>query len=93
MCKICLGVGFHWYSGDQYYNLQKTHDEFPDKKLLFTEGCQEGGVKLGSWEVGERYGHNIIGDLNSWTVGWVDWNLVLNEKGIPTMWGTIAMLQ
>jgi glucosylceramidase len=81
--KYVWGVGFHWYSGDQYYNLQKTHDEFPDKKLLFTEGCQEGGVKLGSWAVGERYGHNIIGDLNSWTVGWVDWNLVLNEKGGP----------
>ncbi|WDU83830.1 glycoside hydrolase family 30 protein [Caloramator sp. Dgby_cultured_2] len=81
--KYVWGVGFHWYSGDQFENLKKTHEEFPDKKLLFTEGCQEGGVKLGDWNVGERYGHNIIGDLNNYTVGWVDWNLLLDTQGGP----------
>ncbi|WP_058486418.1 glycoside hydrolase family 30 protein [Defluviitalea phaphyphila] len=81
--KYIWGIGFHWYSGDQFYNLAKTHEEFPDKKLVFTEGCIEGGVKLGSWDIGERYGYNIINDLNNWTVAWVDWNMVLNEKGGP----------
>ncbi len=81
--KYVWGVGFHWYSGDQFANLAKTHQAFPDKKLLFTEGCQEGGVHLDSWSVGERYGHNIINDFNNWTVGWVDWNMVLNKKGGP----------
>ncbi len=76
------GVGFHWYSGDQFENLSKTHEAFPDKKLLFTEGCQE-GLHVESWDVGERYGHNIINDFNNWTVGWIDWNLVLNEIGGP----------
>lgn len=81
--KYVWGVGFHWYSGDEFENLDKVHKAFPNTKLLFTEGCQEGGVHLGVWDVGERYGHDIIGDLNHWTVGWVDWNLVLNERGGP----------
>ena len=81
--KYVWGVGFHWYSGDQFANLEKTHQAFPDKKLLFTEGCQEGGVHWDLWSVGERYGHNIINDFNNWTVGWVDWNMVLNEQGGP----------
>ena len=59
------------------------HNAFPNTNLLFTEGCQEGGVHLNSWDVGERYGHDIIGDLNNWTVGWVDWNMVLDERGGP----------
>ena len=81
--KYVWGVGFHWYSGDDFENLDKVHKAFPDKKLLFTEGCQEGGVHLGSWDLGERYAHDIIGDLNNWTVGWIDWNMVLDERGGP----------
>lgn len=81
--KYVWGVGFHWYSGDQFDNLDKTHRAFPDKKLLFTEGCQENGVHPDSWAVGERYGHNMINDFNNWAVGWIDWNLVLNRIGGP----------
>ncbi|MFZ9024456.1 MAG: glycoside hydrolase family 30 protein, partial [Anaerohalosphaeraceae bacterium] len=68
--KYVWGVGFHWYSGDEFENLAKVHDAFPTTHLLFTEGCQEGGVRLGAWDLGERYAHDIIGDLNNWTVGW-----------------------
>ncbi len=81
--KYVWGVGFHWYSGDEFENLAKVHNAFPSTNLLFTEGCQEGGVQLGSWDLGERYAHDIIGDLNNWTVGWVDWNMVLDERGGP----------
>ncbi|MBN1764890.1 MAG: glycoside hydrolase family 30 protein [Sedimentisphaerales bacterium] len=81
--KYVWGVGFHWYSGDEFENLAKVHDAFPSTNLLFTEGCQEGGVRLGAWDLGERYAHDIIGDLNNWTVGWVDWNMVLDERGGP----------
>ena len=59
------------------------HDEFPDKQLIFTEGCQEGGPHIGSWDLGERYATSIINDLNRWTVAWIDWNLILNEQGGP----------
>jgi glucosylceramidase len=77
------GVGFHWYCGDHFDNVQMTHDAYPDKHLIFTEGCQEGGPHVGSWLTGERYAHSIINDLNRWTVAWVDWNLVLDETGGP----------
>ena len=81
--KYVWGTGFHWYCGDHFDNVQKVHDEFPDKQLIFTEGCQEGGPHIGSWDLGERYATSIINDLNRWTVGWIDWNLILNEQGGP----------
>jgi glucosylceramidase len=77
------GAAFHWYGPEKFENLQLAHEAWPDKKLIFTEGCQEGGPHLGSWDVGERYGHEIINDLNRWTVGWIDWNLLLDETGGP----------
>ncbi|UCF65886.1 MAG: glycoside hydrolase family 30 protein [bacterium] len=30
-----------------------------------------------------RYARDIIGGLNSWLAGWIDWNLVLNRQGGP----------
>ena len=30
-----------------------------------------------------RYARDIIGGLNSWLEGWVDWNIVLDEQGGP----------
>ncbi|MGV1099923.1 glycoside hydrolase family 30 protein [Thiovibrio sp. JS02] len=77
------GTAFHWYMGDHFENLTALHEAFPDKHLLFSEGCQEGGPHTGEWEVGERYGRSLINDLNRWTVAWVDWNLMLDERGGP----------
>ena len=42
--RYVWGTGFHWYVADRFDNVQLVHDAYPDKKLLFTEGCQEGGV-------------------------------------------------
>jgi glucosylceramidase len=81
--RYVWGAGFHWYGEDQFDQVQLTHDAWPDKQLLFTEGCQEGGPHLGSWELGERYARSMINDLNRWTVGWIDWNLLLDDSGGP----------
>ncbi|MYL32004.1 glucosylceramidase [Pontibacillus yanchengensis] len=81
--KYVWGTGFHWYVSEDFEQVGEVHNRFPDKHLLFTEGCQEGGVKLGEWFTGERYGRNMIGDLNNWTEGYLDWNMVLNEDGGP----------
>lgn len=81
--RYVWGTGFHWYVEDHFDHVQLVHDAWPDKKLLFTEGCQEGGPHTGEWEVGERYACSMINDLNRWTVGWIDWNLLLNSKGGP----------
>lgn len=81
--KYVWGTGIHWYMSEEFSNTSKVHDEFPDKHIIFTEGCQEGGVKLGSWDTGERYGRNIIGDLNNYIEAWIDWNIALDETGGP----------
>jgi glucosylceramidase len=81
--KYIWGTGLHWYVSEEFENLSKIHDEFPDKHLIFTEGCIEGGVQLGAWHTGERYARNIMGDMNNWLEGWIDWNIVLNEQGGP----------
>ena len=88
--KYVWGVGFHWYVHDRFDNVQLTHDAFGDKKLIFTEGSQEGGPHPGEWQVGERYAHSMINDLNRWTAGWIDWNLLLDETGGPNHVGNFC---
>jgi glucosylceramidase len=58
--------------------------------LLFTEGCQEGGPHHGSWDLGERYARSMINDLNRWTAGWIDWNLLLDQTGGPNHVGNLC---
>ena len=84
------GAGFHWYGENHFEQVQLVHDAWPDKQLLFTEGCQEGGPHHGSWDLGERYARSMINDLNRWTVGWIDWNLVLDETGGPNHVGNLC---
>jgi glucosylceramidase len=88
--KYIWGTGFHWYGEDHFDHVQLVHDAWPHKQLLFTEGCQEGGPHHGSWELGERYARSMINDLNRWTVGWIDWNLLLDETGGPNHVGNLC---
>jgi glucosylceramidase len=81
--RYVWGTGFHWYGEDHFDHVQLLHDAWPDKQLLFTEGCQEGGPHAGSWALGERYARSMINDINRWTVGWIDWNLLLDTQGGP----------
>jgi glucosylceramidase len=81
--RYVWGAAFHWYVGDHFENVQLTHDAYPDKHLLFTEGSVEGGPHYDEWGVGERYGHSIFQDLSHWSTGWLDWNLLLDQHGGP----------
>jgi glucosylceramidase len=81
--KAVWGVGNHWYMSEDFEELSKVHDKYPDKHMIFTEGCIEGGVQLGAWHTGERYARNIMGDMNNWLEGFLDWNIVLDEQGGP----------
>ncbi|HMP75710.1 MAG TPA: glycoside hydrolase family 30 protein [Kiritimatiellia bacterium] len=83
--RYVWGVGFHWYGGDAYGNMRLVGDVYPDKHLMFTEGCitKFDPARLGEWEMGERYGKAIVNDLNSGAVGWTDWNILLDETGGP----------
>lgn len=88
--KYAWGIGFHWYEtwagGDPMFsNLGNINESFPTKNLLFTEGCQEGfrQDRYQYWKHAERYGRSIINDFNNGTVGWTDWNVLLNQNGGP----------
>lgn len=79
------GIAYHYYSGDHFENIALTHDAFPGKILLHTEGCTGYSKFNPNEEVqnGEIYGHDILGDLNAGSNGYIDWNLVLDNKGGP----------
>ena len=84
------GIGFHWYEpwsgGDQMFeNVKLVNETFPDKKLIFTEGCNDAfkAEDLKAWRLGERYGSSMINDFNDGAVGWTDWNVLLDENGGP----------
>lgn len=83
------GIGFHWYSGDHFDNLRLCRAAFPEKELIFTEGCVELGVEEGvspaksPWKFGERYGHDMIGNFNAGMNAFLDWNLLLDMQGGP----------
>ena len=88
--KYAWGVGFHWYEdwsgGDQVFdNVKKVHETYPNKNILFTEGCNGpfSMEKINDWKWGERYGRCMINDFNNGTVGWTDWNVLLDETGGP----------
>jgi glucosylceramidase len=60
--------------------------------LLFTEGCIESfkAEKYQLWKNGERYGKSMINDFNNGTVGWTDWNILLDENGGPNHVGNFC---
>lgn len=79
------GIAYHYYSGDHFENIELTHNTFPGKLLIHTEGCTGYSKFNPNDEVhnGEIYGHDILGDLNSGANAYIDWNLVLDNKGGP----------
>lgn len=88
--KYAWGLGFHWYEtwagGEPMYtNLDNMSESFPDKNLLFTEGCADSfdAKKYQHWPNAEKYGRSMINDFNQGTVGWTDWNILLDETGGP----------
>ena len=96
--KYIDGIGLHWYSEVEDYvtwatkpfdKMNDVHDKYPDKFMMGTEACNgfipiiDQGPKLGDWNRGERYGFDIMSDLNAWAVGWTDWNIALDLSGGP----------
>ena len=95
--KYVWGIGYHWYetwtgSGMLFDNVKRVHETFPDKNLIFTEGCVEKFSldRVNDWTLGEKYGLSMIGDFNAGTVGWTDWNVLLDETGGPNHVGNFC---
>ncbi len=88
--KYVWGIGFHWYEtwagGDpMFHNVTNVNQSFPSKNLIFTEGCAESfrENEYETWSNAERYGESMIFDFNNGTVGWTDWNILLDDRGGP----------
>lgn len=95
--KYIWGIGFHWYetwtgSGMQFENLRRVKEAFPDKNLVFTEGCVEKFSldRVNDWSLGEKYGYSMVNDFNCGTVAWTDWNIILDETGGPNHVGNFC---
>ncbi|MCW4468090.1 glycosyl hydrolase [Flavobacterium sp. MFBS3-15] len=95
--KYAWGMGYHWYETwaggkPMFQNLQKVSEAYPDKHLIFTEGCVEkfDPARYQYWPNGERYGEQMINDFNNGMEGWTDWNILLDEKGGPNHVGNFC---
>ena len=95
--KYAWGMGFHWYENwsscsPMFDNVRKVYEKHPSKNLLFTEGCVEkfDAKKYQFWANGERYGTSMINDFNNGTVGWTDWNILLDQNGGPNHVGNFC---
>ncbi|MGI8951331.1 MAG: glycoside hydrolase family 30 protein [Chitinophagaceae bacterium] len=95
--KYVWGIGFHWYEdwtggGKIFDNVKRVEETFPNTHLIFTEGCAErfNLSQINDWKWGEAYGRNMINDFNNGTVGWCDWNILLDEQGGPNHVGNFC---
>lgn len=95
------GIAFHWYSGSCFNNVRTVRNSYPDTILLPSEACfeltvleddasDEAWLVNGTWSKGEGYGYDILGDLESGSVGWTDWNILLDRDGGPNHVGNFC---
>ena len=79
------GTAFHWYAGDHFDNVRTVRQGHPSGELIHTEGCAafSNGNGLVKAKDAEHYARDIIGDLNAGTNGYIDWNILLDERGGP----------
>jgi glucosylceramidase len=95
--EYAWGIGFHWYetwtgSDPMFGNVAKVNEAYPSKNILFTEGCNGPFTpeKINDWANGEVYGRSVINDFNAGAVGWLDWNILLDETGGPNHVGNFC---
>ena len=83
--RYISGIAYHYYTGDHFEQLKMCSEDFPDKLFIHTEGC----TGYSSFKVqddltnAEIYAHDIIGDLNNGSNAYIDWNILLDNKGGP----------
>jgi glucosylceramidase len=95
--KYAWGIGYHWYEtwtgGDPMFkNVGDVYQSYPDKPILLTEAAIEkfNPERYQYWPNGEKYGNSMINDFNNGSVGWTDWNILLDDKGGPNHVGNFC---
>jgi glucosylceramidase len=82
------GAAYHNYSGDKE-ELNRIHDAYPDKELVFTE------TSIGTWNDGRNLEKRLmrdmreigLGTVNNWCRGVIVWNLMLDSERGPNREG------
>ena len=82
---MIAGVAFHWYSGDHFEGVRLVREHFPDKLLLFSEGCIEYSRfdRSRAFQNAQMYAHDMIGNFNAGMNLFLDWNIALDQNGGP----------
>lgn len=89
--KYIYGIAMHWYSGDHFEQLDMFSRLYPDKDIVFSEGCYEyGRGEIETFKIGEKYAHDMIGNFNNGCNMFCDWNLLLDENGGPNHVGNFC---
>lgn len=82
------GIAFHWYSGDHFDALRLVRQCFPDKKMIFSEGCIEySRFDKNQLVNAQKYAHDMLGNLAAGMNAFLDWNICLDEQGGPNYVG------
>lgn len=85
------GIAYHWYDAGCSEEIRKVHALYPDKKILFSEGCVEllnlnrdhPEQAIGNFDAAIRYAENYLKDIKAGSQGFIDWNILLDLKGGP----------
>lgn len=89
--KYIYGIALHWYSGDHFEQLEMFNKLYPEKDIVFSEGCYEyARGEAETVKIGEKYAHDMIGNFNNYCNIFCDWNLILNEAGGPNHVGNFC---
>jgi glucosylceramidase len=90
--KMVQGVAFHWYTGEHFDAIKLVSEKFPNKKLIFTEGCVEYSrfSEAGQLANAQMYAYDIIGNINAGMNAFIDWNILLNKEGGPNHVGNFC---
>ncbi len=89
--KVFKGLAYHWYEGYQNDQIKLVKDTYPDRDLIFSEGClellnlnrEDPTSAIGNYDGAIRYFKNYLLDSNNGATAFFDWNLLLDEKGGP----------
>ena len=80
-------VGFtetNWFNNDAFWWQRRATD------WAYTARWAPNAADHPMYTPVHRYARNIIGSLNHWVSGWIDWNPVLDERGGPNHVGNFC---